>query len=127
MYKRLFLSPPHMTGNEQKYIDEVFQSNYIAPLGAFVDRFEEMVSEYTGAKYALATSSGTAAIHLALRVLGIREGDIVLASTFTFIGSVAPILYQNATPVFIDSDASWQLDPSLLKKAVAELPKNRRR
>jgi len=123
MHKRLFLSPPHMTGNEQKYIDEVFQSNYIAPLGAFVDRFEEMVSAYTGAKHALATSSGTAAIHLALRVLGIGEGDIVLASTFTFIGSVAPILYQNATPVFIDSDASWQLDPSLLKKAVAELPK----
>ncbi len=120
---RLFLSPPHMGGNELKYIEEVFKSNYIAPLGEFVDKFEESVKNYTGAKYALATSSGTAAIHLALRVLGIGKGDIVLASTFTFIGSVAPILYQNAIPVFIDSDESWNLSPKLLKKAIKELPK----
>ena len=120
---RLFLSPPHMSGNEQKYINEVFKSNYIAPLGEFVDRFESSVCDYTKAKYALATSSGTAAIHLSLRVLGIGKDDIVLASTFTFIGSVAPILYQNATPVFIDSDESWNLSPKLLKKAIKELPK----
>ena len=120
---KLFLSPPHMGVNELKYIEEVFKSNYIAPLGEFVDRFEESVKNYTGAKYALATSSGTAAIHLALRVLGIGKGDIVLASTFTFIGSVAPILYQNAIPVFIDSDESWNLSPKLLKKAIKELPK----
>ncbi len=120
---RIFLSPPHMSGNEQKYIDEVFKSNYIAPLGEFVDRLESSVCSYTKAKYALATSSGTAAIHLALRVLGIGRDDIVLASSFTFIGSVAPILYQNATPVFIDSDESWNLSPKLLKKAIIELPK----
>ena len=120
---RLFLSPPHMSGNEQKYIDEVFKSNYIAPLGEFVDRFEKSVCDYTKAKYAVATSSGTAAIHLALRVLGIKEGDFVLASSFTFIGSVVPVLYQNATPVFIDSDESWNLSPKLLKKAIKELPK----
>ena len=120
---RLFLSPPHMSGNEQKYINEVFKSNYIAPLGEFVDRFESSVCDYTKAKYALATSSGTAAIHLALRVLGIGKDDIVLASTFTFIGSVTPILYQNATPVFIDSDDSWNLSPKLLKRAIKELPK----
>ncbi len=120
---RLFLSPPHMSGNEQKYINEVFKSNYIAPLGEFVDRFESSVCNYTKAKYALATSSGTAAIHLALRVLGIGKDDIVLASTFTFIGSVTPILYQNATPVFIDSDESWNLSPKLFKKAIKELPK----
>ncbi len=121
--ERLFLSPPHMSGKEQQYINEVFESNYIAPLGAFVQRFEKLVTEYTGVGHALATSSGTAAIHLALRVLGIGEGDIVLASTFTFIGSVAPILYQNATPVFIDSDESWNLDPLLLKEAIAKLEK----
>jgi len=118
---RIFLSPPHMSGKEQLYIDEVFQSNYIAPLGAFVKKFETSVMAYTGTSYALATSSATAALHLALRVLGIGRDDIVLASTFTFIGSVAPILYQNATPVFIDSDESWNLDPQLLKKAIKEL------
>jgi UDP-N-acetylbacillosamine transaminase len=112
-----------MSGNEQKYIDEVFKSNYIAPLGAYVTKFEEEVKSYTGVSYALATSSATAALHLALRVLGIGKEDIVLASTFTFIGSVAPILYQNAQPVFIDSDESWNLDPKLLKKAINELPK----
>ncbi len=123
MKERLFLSPPHMSGKERQYIDDVFKSNYIAPLGAFVDRFEECIKEYTDCKYAVATSSATAAIHLALRVLGIGAGDVVLASTFTFIGSIAPILYQNAVPVFIDSDESWNLDPLLLKKAIAKLRK----
>ena len=120
---RLFLSPPHMSGKEQHYIVEVFESNYIAPLGAFVNRFEESIKEYTGAKNALALSSATAGLHLALRVLGIGKDDIVLASTFTFIGSVNAILYQGATPVFIDSDESWNLSPLLLKKAIQELPK----
>ncbi len=119
---RLFLSPPHMSGKEQQYIAEVFESNYIAPLGAFVNRFEESIKEYTGAKNALALSSATAGLHLALRVLGIGKDDIVLASTFTFIGSVNAILYQGATPVFIDSDTSWNLSPLLLKKAIQELP-----
>ena len=119
--QRLFLSPPHMSGKEQQYIAEVFESNYIAPLGAFVNRFEESIKEYTGAKNALALSSATAGLHLALRVLGIGKGDIVLASTFTFIGSVNCILYQGATPVFIDSDESWNLSPALLKKAIKEL------
>jgi len=112
-----------MSGKEQQYINEVFESNYIAPLGAFVQRFENVVTEYTGAGYALATTTATAGIHLALRVLGIGKEDLVLASTFTFIGSVAPILYQNATPIFIDSDESWNLDPALLKKAILRLPK----
>ncbi len=120
---RIFLSPPHMSGKEQQYINEVFESNYIAPLGEFVRRFEESIKRYTGVSHALATSSGTAAIHLALRVLGIGAGDIVLASTFTFIGSVAPILYQDATPVFIDSDESWNLNPLLLKEAISRLEK----
>jgi len=118
---RLFLSPPHMSGKEQQYIAEVFESNYIAPLGAFVNRFEESIKEYTGTKNALALSSATAGLHLALRVLGIGKGDTVLASTFTFIGSVNCILYQGATPIFIDSDESWNLSPELLKKAIKEL------
>jgi len=104
-----------MGGNELKYINEVFESNYIAPLGEYVNRFEESIRNYTGTPHALAVSSGTAAIHLALRILGIGKGDDVLASTFTFIGSVNAILYQGANPVFIDSDeASWNLSPELL-------------
>ncbi len=118
---RLFLSPPHMSGNEQKYIDEVFKSNYIAPLGEYVTKFETAIKKYTGVSHALATTTATAALHLALRVLGIGKGDIVLASTFTFIGSVSPIFYQNARPVFIDCDDSWNLDPNLLKKAISSL------
>lgn len=127
MQKRIFLSAPHMSGNEQKYIAEVFESNYIAPLGAFVDRFEAMIIAETKVKHALAVSSGTAAIHLALRVLGIQAGDEVLASTFTFIGSVSPILYQGAHPVFIDSEKeSWNLSPKLLEaylKSAQKMPK----
>ena len=110
-----------MSGNELQYIEKVFESNYIAPLGEYVDKFEESIKIYTGATHALATSSGTAAIHLVLRVLGIGTGDDVLASTFTFIGSVNAILYQNANPVFIDSDnESWNLSPTLLNQYLRE-------
>ena len=115
MKKRLFLSAPHMGGNELKYINKVFESNYIAPLGEYVNKFEESIKEYTSSKNALALNSATSALHLALRILGIKEGDDVLASTFTFIGSVSAILYQKANPVFIDSDkASWNISPLLL-------------
>lgn len=121
---RLFLSPPHMSGREQEYIAQAFESNYIAPVGPMVERFEQNIRDFTLSPHALALSSATAAIHLALRVLGIGSGDIVLASSFTFIGSVAPILYQNATPYFIDSDKnSWNLDPDLLEKAISNAPK----
>ena len=124
MQSRLFLSPPHMSGNELKYIQKVFESNYIAPLGEYVNRFEESIKNYTGTVNALAVTSGTAAIHLALRVLGIGKDDDVLASTFTFIGSVSAILYQNANPVFIDSEKeSWNLDPKLLKEYLANCKK----
>ena len=113
--KKIFLSPPHMSGKELKLIHKVFESNYIAPLGEYVNKFEEDIKKITSSQNALALNSGTSAIHLALRVLGIEKGDFVLASTFTFIGSVAPILYQNATPIFIDSDKSWNLSPELLE------------
>ena len=121
-WDKIFLSPPHMSGKEQQYIAEVFESNYIAPLGEFVDRFEKSICTYTGSPYALATNTATAALHLALRVLGVGEGDYVLASTFTFIGSVSAVLYQNAKPIFVDSDESWNISPELLKKAIAEAP-----
>ena len=123
MNERIFLSPPHMSGKEQSYIAEVFESNYIAPLGAFVNRFEESIRVYTGISHALALSSATAGLHLALRVLGIGEGDYVLASSFTFIGSVNAILYQNAKPIFVDSDESWNISPELLKIAIQKAPK----
>jgi dTDP-4-amino-4,6-dideoxygalactose transaminase len=112
---RIFLSPPHMGGEELKFIQEAFESNYIAPLGPMVDAFEREFAEKVGIPYAAALSSGTAAMHLALRILGIGLGDEVIASTLTFIGGVTPILFQEATPVFIDSDKStWNMDPDLL-------------
>lgn len=124
MNKRIFLSAPHMSGNELKYIEKVFESNYIAPLGEYVNKFEDSIKNYTCAQNALAVTSGTAAIHLALRVLGIGEDDDVLASSFTFIGSVNAILYQGANPVFIDSDKeSWNLSPKLLNKYFCECEK----
>ena len=121
---RLFLSPPHMSGREQHYIAEAFESNYIAPIGPMVDRFEQSIRDLTFSSNSLALSSATAALHLALRVLGVGAGDIVLASSFTFIGSIAPILYQNAIPFFIDSDVhSWNLDPILLEEAIHKAEK----
>lgn len=113
-----------MSGNELKYIEKVFESNYIAPIGEYVDKFEQSVEEYTGTKHALALSNGTSALHLALRVLGIGKDDDVLASTFTFIGSINAIIYQGANPVFIDSDKeSWNISPSLLNKYLLECDK----
>jgi UDP-N-acetylbacillosamine transaminase len=124
MKNKLYLSPPHMGNNELKYIKEVFKSNYIAPLGEYVNKFENSIKKYCGTTNALAVSSGTAAIHLALRVLGISKGDDVLASTFTFIGSVSAILYQGANPVFIDSEYdTWNLDPKLLNKYLCKCDK----
>ena len=114
---RIFLSPPHMSGKELSFVKEAFDSNYIAPLGPQVDAFEKEFSEYTGIPYCVALSSGTAAMHLAVRCLGIGPGDEVFASTLTFIGSVSPILFEGATPVFIDADrTSWNMDPDLLEK-----------
>lgn len=120
---RFFLSPPHMGGNELKYIEEVFKSNYIAPLGEFVNRFEESVKEYSKCENALALNSATAALHLALRVAGVEQNDIVLASSFTFIASVAPICYLKARPIFIDCDETFNIDVDLLKLAIKECEK----
>ena len=91
---RIFLSAPHMTGNEQDYIAKAFQSNWIAPLGPNVDQFEKDIADYTNVKGAVAVSSGTAALHLALRLLDIGPGDRVFCSSFTFVATANPILYQ---------------------------------
>jgi dTDP-4-amino-4,6-dideoxygalactose transaminase len=104
-----------MSGNEVGLIQEAFESNYIAPLGPMVDAFEQEFADKVGIAHALAVSSGTAALHLALRVLGVKSGDEVIASTLTFIGSITPIVFQGALPVFIDADRdSWTMDTDLL-------------
>ncbi|MBL0686846.1 MAG: aminotransferase class V-fold PLP-dependent enzyme [Sulfurospirillum sp.] len=106
-----------MSGKEAKYFNEVLKSNYIAPVGEYLDKFENSIKNYTGTKHALGVINGTSAIHLALLVLGIKRDDDVLASTFTFIGSINAVIYQGANPVFIDSDKeSWNLSPILLEE-----------
>jgi len=104
-----------MRGTETTFVAEAFESNYIAPLGPMVDAFEQEFSETVGIRHAVALSSGTAAMHLAMRFLEVGRGDMVIASTLTFVGSVSPAVYQGAEPVFIDSDRqSWNMDPDLL-------------
>ena len=117
MSERIFLSSPHMGGNEMKYIQDAFDKNWIAPLGENVDKFEEEMKSYIGAENALALSSGTAAIHMSIKALGVKDGDYVFCSTLTFSASCNPILYERAIPVFIDSDESWNMSPIALKKA----------
>ena len=121
MEKRIFLSPPHMSGNEQNYINDAFESNWIAPLGPHVDAFEEEMASYAETKGSAALSSGTAAIHLALELLGVGENDTVFCSSLTFVASANPILYVGAKPVFIDSEEeTWNMSPVALKNAMEE-------
>ena len=109
-----------MSGDELTFIRQAFESNYIAPTGPMVDAFEQEFAEKVGLAHALALSSGTAAMHLALRLLGVGQGDEVFASTLTFVGSVTPITFEGAVPVFIDSDReSWNMDPDLLADELA--------
>lgn len=119
--ERILLSTPHMSGNEQKYINDAFETNWIAPLGPNVDNFEKEIAQYVNSKGAAAISSGTAGIHLALDLLGIEKGDYVFCSSLTFIASANPILYCGAIPVFIDSEPeSWNMSPAALEKAFIE-------
>ena len=118
---RIYLCPPHMSGYEQQYVQEAFASNWLAPLGPNVDAFEAEFCAAVGSRYGLATTSGTAALHLALRLLNVGAGDEVLVSTFTFCASVNPILYQGGIPMFIDSEAvSWNMDPNLLEDTLRQ-------
>jgi len=115
----IFLSPPHMSGKELEYIKEVFESNYIAPVGEYINKFEDSVKNYTKASSAVALCNATSGLHLALRVLGIKDSEVAV-STFTFIGSVNPILYERNEPIFIDVDEYWHMDVELLEKAIKE-------
>jgi dTDP-4-amino-4,6-dideoxygalactose transaminase len=118
---RIYLSSPHMGGVEEELVADVFASNWIAPLGPHVDAFEREFCEAVGARHAAALSSGTAALHLALQLVGVGPGDEVMVSTLTFSASVNPILYLGATPVFVDSEpGSWNMDPALLAEALEE-------
>lgn len=117
--RRIYLSPPHMSGLEQRYVQEAFDTNWVAPLGPNVDAFEREFCEAVGCRHGVALSSGTAALHLALLLAGVAAGDEVLVSTFTFSASVNPIVYLGARPTFIDSeDASWNMDPALLHETL---------
>src|ERR1700694_3864647 len=115
--KRIYLSPPHLGPDELELVKEAFASNWIAPLGPHVDAFEKEFAAAVGVPHAAALSSGTAALHLALRLLGTQPGDEVLCSTLTFSASATPILYEGARPVFIDAERStWNMDPGLLRE-----------
>jgi len=115
--KRIYLSPPHLSGLEARFLLEALESGWIAPLGPQVEAFEREFADVVGAKYALAVSSGTAALHLALIHAGVKPGDEVVVSTLTFAASAFPVLYLGARPVFIDSEpTSWNMDPGLLEE-----------
>jgi dTDP-4-amino-4,6-dideoxygalactose transaminase len=121
MDERIYLSPPHLGGAELMYVQEAFASNWIAPVGPFIDLFEKKLADYVGAGHCAALSSGTAAIHLALIALGVGQGDEVICSTFTFAGSCNPIMYQGGVPVFVDSELeTWNMDPQLLEEAIRD-------
>jgi pyridoxal phosphate-dependent aminotransferase EpsN len=127
MASRIFLSSPHMSPKERELLLNAFDSNWVAPLGPHVDAFERAFAEKTDAKHAVALSSGTAAIHLGLKLLGVEQGDDVLCSTLTFAASANPILYLGAKPVFIDADRkTWNMDPNLLEEELAECAKKNR-
>lgn len=116
--ERIFLSRPHMGGTELNYIHDAFDKNWIAPLGENVTEFENSMKEYVGVKAAVAVGSGTSAIHLALIESGVQKDDVVFCSSLTFSASANPIIYQGATPVFIDSEMdSWNMSPNALRKA----------
>ncbi|NLI65487.1 MAG: aminotransferase class I/II-fold pyridoxal phosphate-dependent enzyme, partial [Tissierellia bacterium] len=125
MNKRIYLSSPHMSdeGYEQMYVKEAFDTNWVAPLGANVDAFEKEFAEKVGAKHAAALSSGTAAIHMALKAAGVGKGDIVFCQNLTFAATVNPVIYENAIPVFIDSDfETWNMCPKALEEAFKKNP-----
>ncbi|AXY11169.1 pyridoxal phosphate-dependent aminotransferase [Bacillus anthracis] len=122
--EKIYLSSPHMSGHEQKYIKDAFDSNWIAPLGPNVDEFERELASFVGVKGGAAVSSGTAAIHLALRLLNVQEGDTVFCSSFTFVASANPIVYLGAEPVFIDSEPeTWNMSPQALALALHDADK----
>jgi pyridoxal phosphate-dependent aminotransferase EpsN len=125
---RIFLSPPDIGTAERHYVDEAFATNWVAPAGPHLAAFEAEICRASGINAALGLSSGTAALHLAVRLLEVQPGDEVFCSTFTFAASASPIVYQGARPVFIDAEErSWNMDPGLLAEALARRAKLGRR
>lgn len=125
MSKKILLASPHMSdeGYEQQFVKEAFDTNWIAPLGENVNKFEDEIANYVGTKTGAALSAGSAAIHLGLKALNVKQGDIVFCSSLTFSATCNPIIYQNATPVFIDSEyETWNMDPKSLEKAFKKYP-----
>ena len=121
--KRIYLSSPTMHGEEQAFVQEAFDTNWVAPLGPNVNAFEKEMADYTGCGHAAALASGTAAIHMALRLLGVKQGDVVFVSDLTFSASCNPIVYENGTPVFIDAEPdTWNMSPRALKRAYEKYP-----
>ena len=121
--KRIYLSSPTMHGEEQAFVQEAFDTNWVAPLGPNVNAFEKEMAEYTGCGHAAALDSGTAAIHLALKLLGVKQGDLVFVSDLIFSASCNPIVYENGTPVFIDAEPdTWNMSPEALKRAYEKYP-----
>jgi dTDP-4-amino-4,6-dideoxygalactose transaminase len=125
--QRIWLSSPHLGDEESAFVEEAFRTNWIAPLGPHVDGFERELAAYVGVGHAAALSSGTAAIHLGLLLLGVQPGDTVFCSSLTFVGSSNPILYCGARPVFIDSESgSWNMSPQALERAFAWAKREKR-
>lgn len=121
MSKRIYLSSPHMGGHEKIFVTEAFDTNWISPVGPHITSFEKELSDYTKVAHCAALGSGSAAIHLALIILGVKTGDEVMCSSFTFSATCNPIVYQGATPVFVDSESTtWNMDPELLQKAIED-------
>jgi dTDP-4-amino-4,6-dideoxygalactose transaminase len=126
--EKIWLSAPHMGGEEIKFVQEAFDTNWVAPVGPNINAFEEELAAYNNIEHCAALSSGTAAIHLALIILNVKRDDEVICSSFTFSGSCNPIVYQGATPVFVDSEAdTWNMDPPLLEEAIADRIKKTRK
>lgn len=121
MEEQIKLSLPHLAGNENKYVKDAIDSTWITPLGPYVNRFEDMLDEYLGVNNVVALSAGTAAIHIALALLGIGKGDEVICQSMTFSASANPIVYLGGKPVFVDSEPmTWNMDPALLRTAIEE-------
>ena len=120
---KIYLSSPTMHGEEQEFIKEAFDTNWVAPLGPNVNAFEKELASFVGTAHASALSAGTAAIHLALRILGVGEGDRVFVPTLTFSATANPVVYEKAVPVFIDSEEdTWNMDPKALEQAFEKYP-----
>lgn len=123
MSKRIYLSSPTMHGEEQRYIKEAFDTNWVAPLGTNVNEFEKELASYVGVGHAAALSAGTAALHLAMKLAGVTDGDVVFCSDLTFAATVNPVSYEKGVQVFLDSEEeSWNMDPRALEKAFEKYP-----